>query len=180
MSKQATIVLEGTLAFAQQIFTAESFEAGGVEYFGTQLLMDPNSESAKVANATIEAVREGAQLGKVKTDRLCMTDGDDTEYKSHQGMLVLRATRQAKKGRPMTVDNLLNPCVQEDNLLYSGATARCKVNIWAQDNKWGKRVNAELLAVQFIAHGDQIGGGQTPSIDGMEAVGSASDQEIPF
>ena len=180
MSKQATIVVEGLLAFAQQIFTAESFESGGTEYYGTQLLIDPNSESAKVLNATIEAVRTGAKLGKVKADRICVSDGDDTEYPSHQGMMVLRAARQAKKGRPLTVDNLLHPCVQEDNLLYSGAKARLRVNIWAQDNKWGKRINAELLVAQFIEHGDQIGGGMTPSVEGMEAVGDASNKEIPF
>ena len=180
MSKQATIVVEGILAFAQQIFNAESFEAGGTEYFGTQLLIDPKSESAQVLNATVDTVRNGAKLGKVKADRLCVTDGDDTDYESHQGKLVLRATRIAKRGRPLTVDNQLHPCVQEDNLLYSGAKARCKINVWAQDNKWGKRVNAELLAVQFVEHGDQIGGGQTPSIDGMEPVGDASAKEIPF
>ena len=116
----------------------------------------------------------------MKAERLCVSDGSDTDYDSHQGKTVMRATRVAQKGRPMTVDNLLNPCVQEDNLLYSGARARCKVSIWAQDNKWGKRVNAELLAVQFIAHGEQIGGGQVPSVEGMEPVGEQSDQEIPF
>ena len=180
MSKQATIVVEGIAAFAQQVFTAEAFEQGGTEYYGLQLLMDPDSEAARHIEATVEAVREGAQLGKVKADRLCISDGDDTDYKSHQGKLVLRASLRASKGRPHTIDNLCKPVVAEDNLIYSGATVRCKVNVWAQDNKWGKRVNAELLAVQFIAHGDPMGGGQTPNADGMEPVGSAEDQQIPF
>ena len=180
MQKQATIVVEGTLAFAKQIFEAEAFEAGGTEYYGTQLLIDRGSESEKVLLATIDTVRSAAKLGRVKADRLCVGDGDDTDYDSHKGKTVMRATRVAQKGRPITADNLLNPCVKEDNLLYSGARARLKVSIWAQDNKWGKRVNAELLAVQFIAHGEQIGGGQAPSLEGMEPVGEQSDQEIPF
>ena len=176
--KSAMVIVRGQLAFAQQIFDAESFEGGGVEYYGTQVLIDPESEDFKRLSAAIESVKKAADLGKLRADRVCVTDGDETDYDTHQDKKVLRASRRADKGRPITVDKKLQPCVQEDGLLYSGATANVKISVWAQDNKYGKRINAELLAVQFVEHGDNMGGSVAPTIDGFDAIDDPD--EAPF
>ena len=39
---------------------------------------------------------------------------------------------------------------EADNLIYSGCYVNGKVDIWGQDNKYGKRVNAKLIAVQYV------------------------------
>lgn len=39
-------------------------------------------------------------------------------------------------------------------MFYAGAYVNAKLRVWAQDNKWGKRLNVELLGVQFAGHGE--------------------------
>ena len=42
-------------------------------------------------------------------------------------------------------------------MLYRLACARASIDLWAQDNKYGKRINASLTHVQFVKDGDQFG-----------------------
>ena len=58
------------------------------------------------------------------------------------------------------------------NVLYSGCYVNIQINIWAQNNVHGKRVNCELLAVQFAGDGDSFGGGA--SVDASAFGGEAA------
>jgi hypothetical protein len=42
------------------------------------------------------------------------------------------------------------------------------VEIWAQDNNYGKRINASLKGVQFVRDGDAFAGGGAASPDEFE------------
>ena len=42
--------------------------------------------------------------------------------------------------------------------LYAGAYVNCILRVWAQDNKHGKRINAELKVVQFVRKGPAFSG----------------------
>ena len=54
------------------------------------------------------------------------------------------------------------PTTSADGLIYSGAFVDASVEIYAQDNKWGRRINCGLRGVRFVAHGESFGGG-TPA-----------------
>lgn len=46
------------------------------------------------------------------------------------------------------------------NVIYSGCYVNIQLNVWVQNNKdHGRRINAEVLAVQFAADGESFGGG---------------------
>ena len=51
------------------------------------------------------------------------------------------------------------------------------VNVWAQDNKYGKRVNAQLLGVQFYADGDSFGGGAVGSVDDFDDLAEGAEAD---
>jgi len=44
--------------------------------------------------------------------------------------------------------------------------------LWAQDNQFGKRVNAELLGVQFVRDGEPFGGGKPATPEDFEDLGA--------
>lgn len=58
----------------------------------------------------------------------------------------------------------------KDGVIYPGCYADVCVDVWAQDNQHGKRVNATLLAVTFSHDGDRLAGGATASEDDYAAV----------
>ena len=59
--------------------------------------------------------------------------------------------------RPGVVDRDLSPLTAEDGKPYAGCYVFATIRLWAQDNQWGKRINASLRNVQFIKDGEAFG-----------------------
>jgi hypothetical protein len=53
------------------------------------------------------------------------------------------------------------------------------VEVWAQDNQHGKRINASLLGVQFVRDGEKLAGGSTATADDFEAIPGADGAATP-
>ena len=49
------------------------------------------------------------------------------------------------------------PLSEEDDVVYGGVIVNVLIRPWAQDNKFGKRINANLVAVQFVRDGERFG-----------------------
>ena len=49
--------------------------------------------------------------------------------------------------------------VEEDGKLFAGCYVNAAISIWIMDNKWGKRVNANLVAIQYVKDGEAFGSG---------------------
>lgn len=65
--------------------------------------------------------------------------------------------------RPKVVDrDGKTPIPEEDadSKMYAGAVVDVLINPWAQDNQWGKKINANLLAVRFRDKGERRAGGR--------------------
>jgi hypothetical protein len=57
------------------------------------------------------------------------------------------------------IDRDTKPLTAADGRPYGGCFVDASVDIWAQDNSWGKRINAKLRWVQFRGDGDAFSGG---------------------
>lgn len=66
----------------------------------------------------------------------------------------------SNKRRPACVDNLKVPVEIDriEEVFYAGCRVDAVVRLWAQDNKFGKRLNASLEAVKFRRHDEPFGG----------------------
>lgn len=63
---------------------------------------------------------------------------------------------------------------------YSGCYGNGIVQVWSQDNSWGKRVNSQVMGVQFAEHGESLGGGRVASPDDFGVVNTAgADGAVP-
>lgn len=186
------ILSDVRIAFAK-IWEPEQFNGTGEPACSASFIIDPTrqaSELKKIAD-TIKAVavekwKEKAtttlQSLKAKGD-LCLHSGaEKADYDGFADMMFIAARNKA---RPIVVDRQKNPLTAADGKPYSGCYVNVAVDIWAQDNGYGKRVNAKLLSIQFVRDGDAFGGGAPGSADdfdeiagedeGVETSGNADD-----
>jgi hypothetical protein len=63
----------------------------------------------------------------------------------------------SSKRRPVVMDRDKTPLVESDGRPYAGCYVNAVVRIWVQDNQYGKRINAELMGVQFVRDGEAFG-----------------------
>ena len=106
----------------------------------------------------VKAIPDGYQT---VTPDLVLQDGDlKAQYAGYPGNLFFNA-RSAT--RPTVVDRNKAQLTEADGKPYAGAYVNALIELWAQDNQFGKRINASLRGVQFVRDGDAFGGGAAPA-----------------
>jgi hypothetical protein len=73
------------------------------------------------------------------------------------------------------VDLQGNPLVTTDGKPYAGCYVNANIDVWWQDNKYGKRVNASLRSVQFVKDGESFGAGPLDAAKEFEDVTADED-----
>lgn len=132
-------------------------------------LMAPNHPDLTVLAAKIEQVgaahqwKGGLSWAQVKealkqTDKLCLHKGDITKAGNpdYAGLYFISANN---KKRFSIVDADRSPLTAADGRPYSGCYGNLIVDIYAQDNSWGRRINATVTGAQFLRHAEAFGGG---------------------
>jgi hypothetical protein len=71
------------------------------------------------------------------------------------------------------IDRDKTPLTSADGRPYAGCFVNASVELWAQDNNFGKRINASLRGVQFFKDGDAFSGGGAASDDEFDSVEDA-------
>ena len=176
---QALVI--GRLSYAD-IFTPKEFKKGdGKPRYKTLVLIPKNTEQGRADFAAIQrasaAAKEekwGNKIPKITSDKLCLTDGDGEKgTEDTKGHWILSASETEA---PQVLDrDGVTELSERDGKIYSGCFARVLVNLWGQDNDWGVRVNANLQAVQHVAHGPAFGRGR---VSAREVFGSLEDVEL--
>ena len=164
------------LSFAS-LFKKATFGGEETKFEGT-FLIDKDTQADQIAtiSAAITAMLTEKKALKLGPDRICLKDGDSIEYEGYAGMMSIKASN-AK--RPIVIDRDKSPLAEEDGRPYSGSYVNCVLELWFQDNTWGKRVNANLLAVQFVRDGEAFGdGGVGASADDFDVVEGEDDDNL--
>jgi hypothetical protein len=147
------------LSFAE-LFKAKAFAEGQEAYFKATFLLDPsNAEHAKVLGklkASVESLTAEAFNGeKLPADRICIANGNTKKYDGYAGMI---AVSSSNKVRPVVVNRARQPVAEGDaECPYSGCYVNASITLWTQNNKFGKRINANLRGVQFVDDGEAFG-----------------------
>lgn len=87
-------------------------------------------------------------------------------YAGFEGMYNLGARTPANKPKPTVFDEYgkqLLTKAEIEQTIYSGCEVTAKVEIWAQDNSYGRRLNCSLLGVIYAGEGERFGGGSAPA-----------------
>lgn len=90
-------------------------------------------------------------------------DGDDSGrdeyqrmYEIHAGEARRPAARDSKRDPATNRPRVLNP-EEADERIYAGCWVNLLIRPWWQDNEFGKKVNANLIAVQFVRDDESFG-----------------------
>lgn len=167
-----------------QLFEAKAVNGQGEPKFsGAFLFPRDHACVAALTEAVTQAAsaKWGAKAGDVlkqlkAADKLPVHDGDSkSDYDGYAGNLFLNASN---KVRPLVIDGNRSPLTAADGKPYSGCYVNAIVEIWAQDNQFGKRVNASLLGVQFDSDGDRLAGGSVAAADDFEAIPEQKSAEV--
>lgn len=159
-----------------QLFDAKQVNGQGEPKFSAAFLIPRNHpQLAEIQKAITEAAtaKWGTKAPEVlkqlkAADRLPVHDGDGkSDYEGYAGNLFVNASN---KIRPLVIDGSRAPLTASDGKPYSGCYVNAIVELWAQDNQFGKRVNASLLGVQFVRDGERLAGGTVAAADDFEAI----------
>lgn len=162
------------------LFEAKTVNGEGKPAFSAALLIDPADPQVKAINAAIDAVAKEKWGAKAEVmlktmraaDKLALHDGDlKAQYDGFPGNLYISA-RSAT--RPLVINADKSPLVEADGKPYAGCYVNASIELWAQDNNYGKRINASLGGVQFFRDGDAFAGGVAASEDEFDDVTSGA------
>jgi len=156
------------LAFPQ-LWKATAPKTGGEAAFSASFLIPKNHKQLPELTAAFKALAKekwGAKADAVykaleAADKLCLHDGDaKAEYEGFEGNKFVSAR---SKTRPSVFDQQRQELSEADGKPYSGCFVNASIELWAQDNSFGKRINAQLRGVQFLRDGDAFAGGSRPA-----------------
>lgn len=154
------------------LFNHGSFNGESTDKFEATFILDEkeNAEQIKVLKAQIQALiktdLKGAKLGE---DKICLKAGADRP--EYEGKFTIKAST---KKRPMVVNRDKSPITEDDNVIYAGCHVNAIVTLWAQNNGYGKRINAQLDGVQFVRDGEAFGEGGI-SADAFDSFENTDD-----
>jgi hypothetical protein len=153
------ITLKNVRLSFPQIWTPKAYLEGQTPKFSCNLLLDKATQKDQI-EALREAIKAAAMeafQGKPpKGIKVCLGDGEEKAYDGYENaMFVSCSSRQ----RPVIVDRDRTPLVEEDGRPYAGCYVNAAVSLWVQNNQWGKRVNCNLNALQFVRDGESFGSG---------------------
>lgn len=158
-------------------------EDGGDPKFGAVGLLPKTThkEAQKLLVEQINAIcadkkwmRDGKRI--IAADKLFIKDGDQSAKPENEGMWTLSAR---EKLAPMLRDRANRTVQQKDaaRVFYGGCWVNLVIRPWAQDNKYGKRINANLSMVQFVKDDTAFGEGRLSEDDADDIFGSAEDAD---
>ena len=163
----------------------------GSQSYCTHLIFERNhpqlpaiNQAIRRAAATVWKDQAEVQLKALKAQqRLCVKEGDVAKpgIEAYAGKLFMSSSSKVRPRIVATISGI-NQEVDQDHEFapYSGCIANVMVNVWAQSNKYGKRINAQLMGVQFVRHEERLsGGGRVASVNEFAIIASDADSAEP-
>ncbi len=165
------------------LWEAETVNGEGKPSFSAALLLDPEHPQVGEIRQRMLAVAndkwkdKGASVYKAleKSDKLALHDGDaKSNYDGFPGNLYVSAAAQ-EGARPAIIDGQRRQLTPKDGKPYAGCYVNVSLEFWAQDNAYGKRINAQLRGVQFLRDGDAFSAARPADADEFEEVTDGAD-----
>lgn len=179
------LVLKGVRASYFHGFVAKAVQEGQDPKFSVTSLMDKqeNAEQIKLVQATIDRIIKDTWKGKKPVGlKVCLRDGVEKDGADGYGDHVMFLSASAGQDRPPQIVDCdkTRRLTAADNRPYSGCYVNVVVRLWAQDNKYGKRINAALEIVQFVKHGEPFGATAPKAADILDDEAAPAEDEVSF
>ena len=147
-----------SIAFCQDLFTPGSNDPTQKLAWTSTFIFAKDSDADKTMLDIMDKVAHekwGKDAAKTFTDlknkdKICYKDGDTKiMYGGFEGNMFVSARNG--KCAPQVLNRDLKPITESQGLIAPGCIVNALIDVWAQDNKYGKRINALLLGVQYVS-----------------------------
>jgi Protein of unknown function (DUF2815) len=177
------ILKDARIAFPR-LFTPYSNNPDGSDpKFSATFLFKKDDDNYKETMRVMSAVAadkwgaQGAKTLKELTDagKICLRDGNLKEkYSGFAGNMFVAASNG---DRVLVTDRKKKMLEDQDGLPYAGCYVWAGIEVWAQDNNYGRRINAKLKWVMFSRDGEAFGGGAPASLADLPDLPDVEDDE---
>lgn len=172
------ILLKNVRLAFPNLFEPTTVAGEGKPRYSATLLIPadhPQLKEIKAAQDAIATAKWGAKAAAIvkgldKQDKLALHDGDTkSKYDGFPGNFFISAAAQ-ENAAPTVIDRDRSPLSARSGRPYAGCFVNASIELWAQDNNYGQRVNAQLRGIQFYADGDSFSAGRPADADEFEEV----------
>lgn len=179
------ILLKNVRIAFPNLFEPSTVAGEGEPRYGAAFILPSDHPQLKDIQAKILAVAtekwkdkaEAVVKGLEKTDKVALHDGDTKPaYDGFAGNLFISASAKVS-ARPTAINKDKTPLTDRDGVIYAGCYVNASIDFWAQDNAYGKRINAQLRGVQFHRDGDAFSAGRPADTDEFEDVSEGADAD---
>jgi hypothetical protein len=172
----------------------QPFQGQGEPAYSAAFILDPkeNAEDVDAIRAAIKAAAtekwgakaDGVLAQIVKKGNCAWVEGPKVNgkgdvYDGFEGKYHLNARNGGQPGKPPLKPTLVGPDRQpldaSSGKPYGGCYVVAKLDIWAQDNSYGARINCSIRGVQFRKDGPAFSGGTPAAAEEFEDFSEESD-----
>lgn len=180
------ILLKNVRLAFPELWTPKRFnDSEGKASFSAAFLLTPDHPDLQRLRSAIREVAvakwkdKGDEVLKalIAGDKICLHNGDlKSNYDGFPGNWYVSA-RSTK--RPLVIGQDKAVLSEEDGKPYSGCYVDAQIALWAMQNSYGKRINAQLRGVQFRRDGEAFGGGGVADPDDFDEIADNSADAPP-
>ena len=165
------------------LFEPQQVQGQGKPRYSASFLLLPSDPQVAALNKAIDEAGKEKWKDKAPAiltalraqDKVALHNGDlKADYDGYAGMYYVSAGNLVK---PLVLDRDKTVLAPADGKPYGGCYVNAQIEVWAQDNQFGKRVNASLLGVQFFKDGDAFAAGAPASADDFEDLGDPGQEQ---
>lgn len=155
-NEDGTIRVNNVRLSYEHIFTPYSKEEKEKKKYSGRFIL-PESTHAKeieLLQAHNLKLQKEYFKARIKSSDIYFRDGDELGKDEYEDTWYIAAS---ETHRPQVIGKRREVITQEDDIVYSGCYVNVLIRPWKQDNTYGKKINANLLAVQFNRDGERFG-----------------------
>jgi hypothetical protein len=169
------------IAFCQHLFVAGAISATDKPAFSSTFILqkdDPQNASIKKVIEAVAVEKWAAKSSAIlkslmASGDVCYRDGDTkAQYDGFEGNMYISSR---SKSAPGVFDRDRSPLTEASGKPYAGCYVNVSLDVWAQDNNFGKRINTTLKGVQFFGDGDAFVGSAPATSDDFDDVSDTGE-----
>lgn len=134
-----------------------------------------NAKEIEAVKTAIAQIVKESFKGK-QPPKIALRDGTEKGDMDGYGDGVMFLNARSDRP-PHVVGRNMGPLKPADGIPYAGCYVNATIRLWPQDNQYGKRINAQLRAIQFVKDGGKFGEGD---IDISKEFKPLDDEESPI
>ena len=161
---KSTLLIKKVRLLFPNLFETIKFQGTCTNKYGSLLMI--NKEDKTTVSQVTEIIKELKSINRaldLKSDKVCVRDGNDSPYENNHGYFLL----SAKSTQKIICVNQYGKRITSDmeGKLYPGCNVNANVSFWFMNNGYGKRILCNLQSIQFHSDNEAFIGSNEDTVN---------------